>query len=135
MSFFDFFKKGNATKPDGTFEYRDKDGKVHEGYLPPEKWQEFIDKGQAKRVYKVRIKGPWEGVKEDHWELDEETLKKFGDENDVVHVMCVYEKGEPKYNFVAKKMWEKMDEIGKIVSNPNLSSEQQAAEVKKLLSE
>lgn len=132
---FNFFKNKNQTKPDGSYEYRDENGKVREGYLPPEKWKEFMDKGQAKRVYKVLIKGPWAGVKEDHWELDEETLKKFGDENDVVRVMCVYEKGEPKYNFVAKKMWEKWDEVSQIVSNPSLSPEQQAEAVKKLFQE
>lgn len=127
---FNFFKKKNQTKPDGSYEYRDGNGKVHEGYLTPGKLKEFIDKGQAKRVYKVLIKGPWRGVKEDHWELDEGALKKFGDENDVMHAMCVYEKGEPKYNFVAKKMWEKWDEIEKITTDPALSQEQQMATIK-----
>ncbi|MEK7601026.1 MAG: hypothetical protein AAB480_00650 [Patescibacteria group bacterium] len=133
---FNFFKKEiRREKPDGSFQYRDENGTLHEGWLPPEKFQEMVAAGKAKRVYKVLIKGPWEGVKEDWWEIEEETLKKFGDENDTVHAMCVYEKGEPKYNFVAKKMWEKWGEVSRIVSNSNLSSEQQAAEVKRLLAE
>ncbi|MEK9131975.1 MAG: hypothetical protein AAB447_03635 [Patescibacteria group bacterium] len=95
----------------------------------------FFKKSSAKRHVKVLTKGPWSGVKEEQWELDEETIKKFGDEEDTVRVICVYEKGEPSYNFVAKRMWEKWDEMGKITTNPNLSPEQRVAAVKKLLEE
>jgi hypothetical protein len=90
------------------------------------------DKGNGKK-YRVLIKGPWEDVKEDLWELSEETLKKFGDEENVVRVVCVYEKGGPKYNFVAKRMWEEWDKISQVISTPNLSSEQQIEEVKRIM--
>src|SRR3990167_9728750 len=133
MGLFNLFKKTDEKKPDGTFQYSDEKGKLQEKWMPPEKLKGLLEKGNAKRVYKVLIKGPWSGVKEDWWELGKETVKKFGDEEDTVRVMCVYEKGEPKYNCVAKKMWEKWEEVGQIVSNPNLSPEQRVAEVKKLL--
>ena len=93
----------------------------------------IFKKTGAKKCVKVFIKGPWSGVKVDQWELDKETITKFGDEEDTVRVICVYEKGEPSYNFVTKKMWEKWEEIGEITASPNLSSEQQVAAVKQLL--
>ncbi len=133
---FNFFKKKTGDKkPDGTFQYHDENGKLQEKWMPPEEFKKILDEGRATRVYKVLIKGPWDGIKEDLWEMDEETLKKFGDEEDTVRVMCVYEKGEPQYSFVSKKMWENSEQIGEIVSNLNLSSDQKTAEIKKLLAE
>ena len=66
----------------------------------------------VQKARKSPHKGPW-SVKEEQWELDEETIKKFGDEEDTVRVICVYEKGEPSYNFVAKRMW--WDEMEKLL--------------------
>lgn len=129
---FSFFKK---KRPDTTVEYTDKEGTLHKKHVSSEQVNKLLKIGRAKQVYKVLIKGPWEGTKEDHWELSKEVLEKFGDENEVVRILCVYEKGEPKYNYVAKEMWEKLDDIGKITSNPNLSPEQQAEQVNKLLSQ
>lgn len=84
------------------------------------------------KKYKVLIKGSWEGVKEDMWELDEETLKEFGDGNDTVYAICTYENGEPTYMFVAKKVWEKWEEVRKIMSDLTLSPEQRLTAIKKL---
>jgi hypothetical protein len=126
---FNFFKKNK--KQTATIKYRDEHDVVQEKQVASEKIDELLKKGTATQVYKVLIKGPWNGVKEDYWELSQDVVDRFGDEESTIHVLCVYEKGEPTYNYVAKQMWEKFDKIGEITSNPNLSSEQQAAEIKK----
>lgn len=90
---------------------------------------------KIKQVYKVLIKGPWDGIKEDYWELSEDIVKKFGDENNIVHIICTYKKGEPEYDFITKRIWEKLYEIGQIIDNQNFSAEQQSEEFKKLFEE
>jgi len=125
----------NDKKPDGTIQYRDKDGKLHETWIPPEKMHEWEKQGLAKEVYKSLIKGPWDGVKEDFWDLTEEQIKKFGNEDKTVYAICHYENGEPQYSLVSKRFWEKLDEIEKLLVNPSLTEEQKTAEIKKLVGE
>ncbi len=122
-------------KPDGTIQYYDEQGNLKEKWLPPERLNELLKKGGAKRVYKVLVKGPWEGIKEAYWELSDETVSKFVDEKGYAYAICAYEKGEPKYYFITKKLWEKSDEIGVIMSDPRLSSEQKQEKIKKMLDE
>lgn len=119
-------------KPDGTIEYYDENGNKKEKWLPPEQLKELLKKGGAKRLYKVLVKGPWDGVKETLWELSDDTVEKFVDENDFAYAICAYEKGEPKYTLTKKKMWERMDEVQAIIMNPNLSEEQRIEEIKNL---
>ncbi len=83
-------------------------------------------------VYKVLIKGPWDGVKEAEWELSPDSVEKFVDENGYAYAMCAYEKGEPKYTLTKKKIWENNEEVEKIIMNPNLSEEQRIEQIKNL---
>jgi len=122
-------------KPDGTIRWHDKNGKTHETWIPPEKIYEWEKQGLAKEVYKRLIKGPWDGVKEDFWDLTEEQVKKFGNADKLVYAICHYENGEPKYALVSKRFWEKLDEIEKLLVNPSLTEEQKTAEIKKLVGE
>lgn len=119
-------------KPDGTIEYYDENGNKKEKWLPPEQLKELLKKGGAKRLYKVLVKGPWDGVKETLWELSDDTVAKFVDENDYAYAVCAYEKGQPKYTLTKKKIWENMDEVEKIIMNPNLSDAQKGEAIKKL---
>ena len=128
----DYIPDPDEKKPDGTIQYYDENGNIRERWLPPEQINELLKKGGAKRFYKVLIKGPWDGVKEALWELSDDNVEKFVDEKDYAYATCSYEKGELKYVLTKKKIWDNMEEVGKILMNENLSKEQQIEEIKKL---
>lgn len=128
----DYQLEPDEKKPDGTIQYYDEHGNLKEKWLPPEQINELLKRSGTKRLYKVLIKGPWDGVKETFWELSDDIVEKFVDEKGYVYAICFYEKGKPKYILTKKRMWEKMDEIGAIMMNPNLSEEQRIEEIKKL---
>ncbi len=128
----DYISEPDEKKPDGTIQYYDENGNLKERWLPPEQINELLKKGGAKRLYKVLVKGPWDGVKETLWELPDDTVEKFVDEKGYAYAICAYEKGEPKYNLTKKRMWERMDEVEAIMMNPNLSEEQRTEEIKKI---
>jgi len=128
----DYVPEPKENKPDGTIQYYDENGNLKEKWLPPEQIEELLKKGGSKRLYKVLIKGSWDGVKEALWELSDDNVEKFVDEKDYAYAVCSYEKGEPKYVLTKKKIWDNMEEVGKILMNPNLSKEQQVEEIKKL---
>lgn len=96
-----------GSKPDGTIQYRDKDGRLKEKWIPPEGLDDMLKSGGAKRVYRILIKDPmYDHVQEDFWELTQEQIDKFVDKNDTAYCMIAYEKGERKYYFVVKEMWD-----------------------------
>jgi len=131
----DYQPEPDERKSDGTIQYRDEHGKLQEKQLSPEQFEEFkkkLNKSGAKRIYKVLIKGPWEGVKEADSTLFADDVSGSVDEDGNLYAMCHYKNGEPKYHTVAKKMWERMDEIEAIMMNPNLSEEQRVEEIRKL---
>jgi hypothetical protein len=128
----DYIPEPDEKKPDGTIQYYDENGNLKERWLPPAQINELLKKGGAKRLYKVLVKGPWDGVKETLWELPDDTVENFVDEKGYAYAICAYEKGEPKYNLTKKRMWERMDEVEAIMMNPNLSEEQRIEEIKKL---
>lgn len=142
---FDFFDKDapglndykpepEKKKPDGTIQYYDKHGNLKETWLPLEQIKEFLKNVGAKRVYKVLVKGPWEGIKEGWWELSDDVfIKKFVDEKNYAYAIANYEKGELKYHFVTKRLWVKQEQMEKIFMDQNLSPEQQKEAVKKLM--
>ncbi|HOK34903.1 MAG TPA: hypothetical protein PLB19_02065 [Candidatus Paceibacterota bacterium] len=117
----DYQLEPDEKKPDGTIQYYDEHENLKEKWLPPEQINELLKKGGAKRLYKVFIKGPWDGIKEMLWELPDETVEKFVDDKGYVYATCVYEKGEPKYILTKKRIWEKTDEVESIMMAPNLS--------------
>lgn len=119
-------------KPDGTYQYYDDQGKMREGWLPQEKMEELLKKAGAKKLTKVLIKGPWEGVKEDFWDVENTTVKKFADDEGVVHAMCHFENGEPKYHYLSKGMWINMEKIESIMMNPQLSDEEKKEKIDRL---
>lgn len=128
----DYVPEPVDNKPDGTIEYYDENGNKKEKWLPPKQLKELLKKGGTKRLYKVLVKGPWNGIKETLWELSDDTVEKFVDEKDYAYAVCAYEKGEPRYTLTKKKIWDNMEEVGKILMNPNLSEEQRMEEIKKL---
>jgi hypothetical protein len=131
----DYQPEPDEKKPDGTIRYRDEHGKLQEKQLSPEQFQELKRKLQesgAKRIYRVLIKGPWEGIKEADSTLFADDVSGSVDEDGNLYAMCHYENGEPKYHTVSKRMWEKMDEVEAIMINPNLTEEQRIEEIKKL---
>ncbi len=80
-------------RPNGTIRYHDQNGIIQERWVPPELIEEWKKQGKAKPVHRVLIKGFWHGVKEDFWDLPEEDVKKFADEEGMVYAICVYENG------------------------------------------
>lgn len=119
-------------KPDGTYQYCDNQGKMQEGWMPPEKIENILKESGAKKLTKVLIKGPWEGAREDFWDIDNETIGNFADSEGTIYVMCVYEKGEPTYNYVSKRMWVNVERIRQIIMNPLLSEEDKKYQIEKL---
>jgi hypothetical protein len=86
-----------------------------------------------KNRYRVLIKGPWEGIKEDIWELEDDIIDKFVDEENIAYVIAYYEKGELKNYFVKKRAWQNQEKIEKIVMNNNLTQEEKRKKIKKLI--
>ena len=67
-----------GSKPDGTIQYRDKDGRLKEKWIPPEALDNMLKSGGAKRVYRILIKDPMhDHVQEDFWELTQEQIDKY----------------------------------------------------------
>ena len=94
--------------------------------------KEGLKTGKAKRVYKVLIRDPLVGIKEDYWELSEEQENKWVDEEGIAYINLHYEAGQPQYSFVSKMLWDKWDKVEEIMLNQTLSSEEQAQAIQKL---
>lgn len=95
----------------------------------------LLDMGSSKvsdRKYKVLIKGAWGGIKEEYWEIDDETARKFVDELNHAHAICCYKKQEPQYIYVHKKVWERMDELEAILADTSLSETDRIEKIKQL---
>lgn len=128
----DYKPDPEVQKPDGTIQYFDDNGNLKEKWLPPEQINEILTKGGAKRAYRVLIKGPWEGIKESYFELSDDKVKKFVDEKGFAYAICAYVEGKPTYTLTVKKLWEQSDKIEKIITDKNLTQEEQIREIKKL---
>jgi len=129
----DYRPESDEKKPDGTIQYYDEHGNLKEKWLPPEQLIKLLKKGNAQRVYRVLIKGPWDGIKEAWWELSDDIKNKFLDEKEYAYAIARYGKGELKYHFITKRLWERHEQMEEIIMNPNLSEEMKQAEIKKLL--
>jgi hypothetical protein len=129
----DYIPETEEKKPDGIIQYYDENGILKETWMPPDQINEFITKGNVKRVYKVLIKGPWDGIKEAMWEISNENVDRFVDQRGFAYVICYYEKSERKYSFVTKKMWEKSAEIAPLLVDSNYTSVQKKEMIKKIL--
>jgi hypothetical protein len=119
-------------KPDGTYQYCNEQGRIKEGWMPPDKIKELLNKSGAKKLTRVLIKGHWEGVKEDFLDVEDATIKKFADDEGVVHAMCHFENGEPKYHYLSKRMWINVEKIEKIIMNLHLSENEKKEQIDKL---
>lgn len=93
---------------------------------------EALETGKAKEVYRVLIRDPWVGIKEEYWVLSEEQVKKWVYEDSTAYINCHYDQGQPHYSFVAKTLWLKWDEAEKIIRNPDLSDEEKSKALEKL---
>ena len=65
--------------------------------------------------------------------MDEAIIKKFVDENNRAYAICSYEKGEPKYSFVAKQIWMRVEDAELIMSDTKLTEEQKQQRIKEML--
>lgn len=129
----DYVPERDKKRPGGTIQYYDEHGNLKEMWLSSEQLNKSLKESGAKRIYKVLIKGHWNGVKEDFWELSEDNVENFVDETGYAYAICYYEKGEPKYKLIKKKIWEHLNEVEEIMNNPNLSFDQKQERIKKLL--
>lgn len=120
-------------KPDGTIQYYDEHGKLKEKWMPPEQLTELLKKSGGRKVNRVLIKGPWDGIKETWWELSNDIKKKFVDDKGFAYAISYYEKGELTYHFVTKRLWDKQEEIETITMDQNLSDDMKQAKIKRLL--
>jgi hypothetical protein len=127
ISYYDELKR----KPDGTYLYYDDEGEMHEGWMPPENIKKLVKKYGKKKLTKVFIKGPWEGVKEDFWDIKDETIEKFADNDGIIYVMCHFESGEAKYYYLNKRLWDNKEKIEEILMNPQLSEEEKKEQIDK----
>ena len=84
------------------------------------------------KLTKVLIKGSWEGIKEDYWDIEDQVLKKFADSEGTVYVMCTFKNGEPEYHYLNKKIWDDIEKVGEIINNPQLSEEEKKDQIDKL---
>lgn len=130
----DYIPEPGENKPDGTVRYYDENGNLKEKWFPPEQIKELLNK-VGTRLYRILIKGPWDGIKQDWWELSDDAIKKFVDEKNYAYAIAYYEKGELKYYFVTKRLWEKQEQLEKIFMDKNLSPEQQKEVAKKLMTD
>lgn len=85
------------------------------------------------KKYKVLVKGPWDNIKEEFWEIDDETASKFAGESKQAYAICYYEKREPRYIYVHKKAWERMDDIEVVLTDVSLSEEDRIEKIRQLL--
>jgi len=128
----DYSPEPSDNKPDGTIKYYDNKGKLCEKWIPPAEIVKMLAKGSLKRVYKVLIKGPWDGVKQTYWELSDENVKTFVDENEYAYALCANPKGEAEYMLMRKKIWENMDKVTEIMLDTNLSELQRVESIRKM---
>ena len=95
--------------------------------------KEAIDAGKAKRVYKVLIRDPLIGIKEDYWELSEEQVNQHVNNEGIAHVSCYYEEGQPKYAFVDELLWKNWDKVEELLLNsPTMPREELLKAIRKL---
>lgn len=59
---------------------------------------------------KVLVKGPWDGYREDYWELSDDEVERFV-EAGIAYGLCAFEAGEPKYSLVKRNLWEEFDDL------------------------
>jgi hypothetical protein len=68
---------------------------------------------------KVFIKD-FDAVLEEDWDVNPETINKLADENGYLYATTVIEKGEKKYYFLKKHLWDTMEEVEDIFSQPHV---------------
>jgi len=128
-----WWKKGDKDSSSVTVSIRGEDGREREVLVPSKEFQEWIRAGKAKRIYKVLIKGPWEGFHENFWELSPENVADFVVDDEVAYAICHFENGVPQYSLTSKVIWYNFEEIGEIMSNPKLELGQKIAKVMKII--
>jgi len=69
---------------------------------------------------KVLIKDISGEITEEYWELDDNIVERFADEDGVVYAISVFEEGVLKHYFLKKNTWQNLEEIETVVSNRNL---------------
>lgn len=128
-----FFTDRLKGKPDGTYLYRDLDGTEREGWMPPDLLSSLGEGSGCQKLTHVLIREPSDQVHEDFWPLDNDTVTKFADTKGIVHVVSHLDAGEPKYNYISKRVWDRYDRILEIMMNPSMTDEQKKDDVKKII--
>jgi len=120
-------------KPDGTYLFTDSEGKEREGWMPPELMTEILRQSGAQQLTPVLIREPSDEIREDFWPIDQDTVKRLGDTDGVVHVVSHLEDGEPSYNFVSKRVWDNYDQMIEIMADPTTSEPEKKARMEAIL--
>lgn len=68
---------------------------------------------RGNQEYKVLIKGAFKGIREEYWELEEETIKRL-DKDGIGYALRVLENGQPHYYFVPKSLWENFEKLAQL---------------------
>lgn len=120
-------------KPDGSYLYQDPDGTEREGWMPPDLLFSIMEGSGCQKLTHVLIREPSDRVREDFWPIDNATVTKLADGEGTVYVVSHLDAGEPKYSFVAKRVWDNYDRMLEVLMNPGLSDMQRKAALKKIM--
>ncbi|CAG0996815.1 hypothetical protein BURK2_02729 [Burkholderiales bacterium] len=80
--------------------------------------------GSIQRRYRVLVKGLGGSIEEQFWDLTEEQVEQFADEDGTAYAMCHFEQGEPRYSLLRKSLWQNLDRVTEAMSDPGLSEEE-----------
>lgn len=131
-----FFQKAKDKlkgKPDGSYVYRDASGKETSGWMPPELLSQILREYGSQKLTRVFIREPDDTIREDLWPIDDETAKKLADHDGTVYVMSHLEDGNPKYSFIAKPVWDNLDDMLSVMMDPSLSDAQKHIRMQALM--
>jgi hypothetical protein len=70
-------------------------------------------------------------VREEEWDLSEDQVKQFLNDDGYAYVMTVFDGGKPSRFLTQKEIWEVPQSFAPIMNDPNLTPAQKAAAVEK----
>ena len=103
--------------------------------MPPELLTRVLESSGAQQLTHVVIREPNDEIREDLWPVDPETVKRLADSDGKLHVVSHLEKGEPRYNFVSKRVWDNFDAMLDIMMDFSLSEAEKHKKMQALMNE
>jgi hypothetical protein len=131
MSEPDFIKRLEG-KPDGSYVLVDADGRERSGRMPPTLLQQILQHPGVQKLARVRVREPDDSIRDDFWPVDEATVARLSHDG-ILHVMSLFEDGEARYYFIAKRVWDRLDELLAIFMNPSLSASEKQVRANALI--